>query len=139
MADEVYVNYDFDACTVVSGTEHYTSPGSSEDIYDSRPEWKGTKYGYCWKLCPYSTQWGDKYAKNGTPQDGFYRVKKYIDTPEGKKIRHSLVRVPASDQTDHSLTGGRMRFHFRGSKVGFLCTDPACKYYLDTGKYFFET
>lgn len=37
--------------------------------------------------------------------------------------------VPDSDWTVHTATSGIMIRHSRGSKHGWLCVDPACRYY----------
>ena len=132
MADEVYKNYDMTVTTCSGTGSHFTL---DEDNFES----DGTKKGYCWKLCPYSTQWSDRYKKSdGTPHDGYYRRRVFVTDLTGKHLRDQLIRVPVSDQTNHTTTNGRMKIHARAGKFGFLCTDPACKYYIDHGKYFFE-
>ena len=74
---------------------------------------------YCWKLCPYSTQWYDRYSK-----DGYYRTMKKI----GNTRRYIQWTVSQSEQKDHSLTLGMMRYHQPGSKAGFICDDPDCPF-----------
>ena len=128
MADDTFIIADIERPECIEDVpEHFTYPENDRSYYDVDTD--RVYIGYCWKLCPYSTQWYAKYEL-----DGYYRRIEIIGTAK----RHIGVRVPAGDQTDHTLTQGTMRFHQVGPRAGFLCDDPACRYKLTHGKKFFE-
>jgi hypothetical protein len=127
MADQSQIIADIEfPCVSGTGT-HYTTDG---DRFYVDPTSGNVYKGYCWKICPYSTQWYDKYTKNG-----FYRRVQMTDAYTKRFIQ---VEVPHTDQTVHTLTSGRMRYHQVGSRAGFLCDDPDCKYLSTYGQKFFE-
>ena len=41
----------------------------------------------------------------------------------------SMIEVPDGTQTYHTSTSGIMIRHSRGNKYGWMCVDPACKFY----------
>jgi len=152
--------------TVISGTsavtigEHYTAtrvldpplyyivtsghPGYSAPIYDAvLDHWFNTSASYklyCWKFCPYSLEWRDHYHTTDPDTglevevDGYYTT---TDLTTGERFQY---QVTLDKQTTHSGTVGRMAYHQRGRKAGFICVDPDCYYYTTavSGTYFFQ-
>jgi len=103
---------------------YYLDP--SDPILTTHPWLANKKFkGYCWKLCPFSTQFGG---------DGLYSVR----TRSGSTVTTIFYTVPFAEQTDHTRTGGRMRFERRGSKAGWICDDLTCYHYTTNTKKFFQ-
>jgi hypothetical protein len=88
----------------------------------SRKPGHGGSYGYCWKSCPYSLVYKEKYYDLG-----------YL----GNSNNPNLPVTPG-DVTEHTTTSGNMIMHNRGNAPGWLCDDPACGYYIRYGRYYFE-
>jgi len=126
MADSSYIIVDQNFTCVSGVNTHYSEDGTR---FYQDPTSGNIYKGYCWKMCPYSTQWYDKYTA-----DGFYRRVQVL----GQTKRFIQVQVPHTDQTLHDLTSGMMRYHQVGSRAGFICDDPACKYLSTYGQKFFE-
>jgi len=68
--------------------------------------------------CPYSTESTTHYVRNTNRGDPNYWKLEEVMPPE--------------DIVNHVNTGGMMIRYSRGSKHGWLCVDPVCKYYLGT-------
>ena len=67
--------------------------------------------------CPYSNESDNNYVRNTDPDDPNY---------------WKLEEVMPEDRVNHVNTDGMMIRYARGSKHGWLCVDPVCKYYLGT-------
>jgi len=85
-----------------------------------------TKFrGRCWKFCPYSTNYFNKWYNNSWA---------------------GPTTNPGIDQTnftgvitsDHPYTEGTMNMKNNGGCPGFICLDDACQYFLDNGVRYFE-
>ena len=90
---------------------------------------------YCWKFCPYSLDWREHHNES----DGYYEVTSGGITTGRTRTAY---RVPNSMQTWHNGTKGRMAYHQRGPRAGFICVDPDCYYYVTVSSgtgYFFQT
>jgi hypothetical protein len=113
---------------------HYTE--DEDNYYDLDGE---QARGYNWKLCPFSTEWNDRYGggdHNSFGGKGLYAKR----TKVGNTITTTFYEVAESEQTTHSGTGGRMRFDQRGSVAGWVCDDTDCYYYttVNPNKKFFQ-
>ena len=64
--------------------------------------------------CPYSTEAEAHYVRVTDRQASNF---------------WTMIEVPGGTQTNHTSTSGIMVRHSRGNKHGWLCVDPACKYY----------
>ncbi len=72
----------------------------------------------------------------------FYHIKcPFSDEADFNYIRNIIIGsanywqmelVLPADRVNHVNTGGMMIKYSRGSKHGWLCVDPVCKYYLGT-------
>ena len=135
--------------TTVSGAstigEHYTAERELDPplyyIVGSGELAPGTRWKlYCWKFCPFSTQWSDHHKTrdqltgNIVSIDGYFTYTKI----SGERVQY---QIPSAQQTVHSGTVGRMAYHQRGRRAGFICVDPNCYYYttVTSGtQYFFQ-
>jgi hypothetical protein len=127
--------------TCTSGVgDHYTAERTDDPplYYTVAPGYPGagtTWKLYCWKFCPFSTQWREQHhatepdTGNEIELDGYYTT-----TVDGIRVQ---FKVTSLMQTDHSGTKGRMAFHQRG-RSGFICVDPNCYYYTTTSGYYFQ-
>jgi len=82
--------------------------------------------GYCWKLCPYSTAYFNKYYANGFA--GQTTSPDIDDT--------NFMSVVTSD---HPYTNGTMNMQVSRGVPGWICMDDACQYFIDNGVRFFES
>lgn len=95
--------------------------------------WDTNKRGYCWKLCPWSTNYRDQFRYEGeiivgyngtTPvyQDGIWVVGNSTD---------ESFKQPFSgyECSEHTTTSGRMEYY--QNPPGWICRDPNC-YYCNT-------
>jgi hypothetical protein len=99
-----------------------TSPGGSTYTADGRK-----LRGYSWKLCPFSLEWRTRYLDSeGNGINGYYRT-----TVSGA---YQFMEVPIGEQTVHTTTNG----HMRGLVKSYICDDPNCWYYTDSGTKFIE-
>ena len=117
-----------------SGTgEHYTAERTDDPPLYYIVDGKYYKL-YCWKFCPYSLDWRAHHNE----MYGYYEVTSGSITTGRTRTAY---RVPNSMQEWHDGTKGRMAYHQRGSKAGFICVDPDCYYYttVASGIYFFQT
>ena len=86
-----------------------------------------TKFiGYCWRYCPFSTAYDNKYYSNGHVGN---------TTNSGITTANFTTIVTA----DHTTTEGTMVMHNPGGCPGWLCLDDDCPYYIDNGVRYFET
>jgi hypothetical protein len=79
---------------------------------------------YTWKLCPYSTA---------------YKTLFYDEGYRGSSVNPLLQGTTWTPLTtaDHLVTAGRMKMKYSlGS--GWICDDPDCPFYTDTGYYYIE-
>ncbi|MCK4975749.1 MAG: hypothetical protein KAS36_02315 [Anaerolineales bacterium] len=131
----------------VSGVgEHYTATRELDPplyyIVGSGEVAPGTMWKlYCWKFCPYSLEWRahhhttDNETGVEVEVDGFYTT---TDLSTGERIQY---QVTSDKQTTHAGTVGRMAYHQRGRRAGFICVDPDCYYYAtytSGTQYFFQ-
>ena len=124
--------------------DHYTATRIDDPPLYYKPQHphpgSGTAYKlYCWKFCPYSLEWRVTHSGGAVDlQDGYYEVTSGSFTTGRTRTAY---RVPESMQTTHAGTKGRMAYHQRGPRAGFICVDPDCYYYttVTSGIYFFQT
>ena len=114
--------------------------GTASDVEGNLPEYKRTECvedivtlsGGVWNAfpwvtyfdfhyhhvkCPFSNESENNYVRNIDPNDQNY---------------WNLELVMPEDRVNHINTDGMMIRYARGSKYGWLCVDPVCKYYLGT-------
>lgn len=88
-----------------------------------------TKYkGYTWRLCPYSTAYRDLF---------------YLAGFRGPSTNPALQGPAwsALTTTIHTQTEGRMSFSSVGGEFGnsgWVCTDPACQFFITNGTRYTE-
>lgn len=80
--------------------------------------------GYCWKYCPYSTNYYNKYYSNGFAGP--------TNNPDIDQTNFTSVVT-----SDHPDTDGTMSMHSRGVP-GWMCFDDNCQYFIDNGVRYFE-
>lgn len=80
--------------------------------------------GYCWRLCPYSTTYYNKYYANGWAGN--------TNSPDIDQTNFTSVVT-----SDHPLTEGTLNMHSRGVP-GWICMDDDCQYFIDNGVRYFE-
>lgn len=86
-----------------------------------------TKFrGYCWKQCPFSTNYANKYYNNGWAGN----------TTNPNITQSNFTSVTTAD---HPYTEGTMNFWNPGGRPGWICWDDACPYFLDNGFRYTET
>ena len=135
------LSFDLESPCVSGVGEHYVDLRTDDPplyyIVGSGEVAPGTQWKlYCWKFCPFSQQWSDHHrstdALTGSEIsiDGYYTT-----TVSGERIQY---QVTSDKQTNHTGTKGRMAYHNRGRKFGFICVDPNCYYYQQEGQYFFQ-
>jgi len=137
------LSFDVESPCISGVGEHYTATRTDDPplyytvgLGEVAPgtEWKL----YCWKFCPYSSEWRahhhttDQETGTEVEVDGFYTT---TDLSTGERIQY---QVTSDKQTTHAGTKGRMAYHQRGRKAGFICVDPDCYYYTTTSGYFFQ-
>jgi len=86
-------------------------------VWNAFPWVKYTDFHYHHIKCPYSNEADTHYVRNTTSSGDNY---------------WTLEEVMPEDRVNHVNTDGMMIRYSRGSKYGWLCVDPVCKYYLGT-------
>lgn len=81
--------------------------------------------GYCWKYCPYSTNYFNKFYNNSWAGP--------TTNPDIDQTNFTAVVT-----SDHPYTNGTMNMKNNGGAPGFICLDDDCQYFLDTGRRYFE-
>lgn len=81
--------------------------------------------GYCWKFCPYSTNYFNKFYNNGWAGP--------TTNPDIDQTNFTSVVT-----SDHPYTNGTMNMKNNGGSPGFICQDDDCQYFLDTTRRYFE-
>jgi len=81
--------------------------------------------GYCWKFCPYSTNYKNKFYNNG-----------FAGPTTNPDITQSTFTTVVT--SDHPYTNGTMNMWNPGGNPGWICFDDACQFLIDTGIRYFE-
>ncbi len=81
--------------------------------------------GYCWKFCPFSTNYFNKWYNNSWAGP--------TTNPDIDQTNFTAVVT-----SDHPYTNGTMSMKNNGGSPGFICLDDGCQYFLDNGVYYFE-
>jgi len=100
--------------------------------------------GYSFKLCPYSTEYREKYKYSSGfiyGFDGDGNPLRYSNTVVvGNTTNSDLQALPYSGYqcSDHTTTSGYMEYH--SDPPGWICNDPNCLYHttLASGKCYIE-
>jgi len=116
--------------TTVSGNlpQHVTKDCLSDiidlnTIHSGGLEWVGLKhFNFYHFKCPYSTEASLHYIRN-------------IDRSSPNYWK--LEELNQSELASHTSTSGIMIRYARGVKYGWLCVDPACPYFISTGRRYF--
>lgn len=82
--------------------------------------------GRCYKFCPYSDNYANKYYDNGFAGN--------TTNPDITQANFTSVVTSA-----HPYTNGTMNMWNRGGHPGWICFDDACQYYIDNGVRYFES
>jgi hypothetical protein len=86
--------------------------------------------GYCWKLCPWSTAYRERFRYeglllvNGSYQDGVWVVGNSTD--ESFRLDYDSYVC-----SEHTTTSGRMEYF--QNPPGWICRDPNCHYFTTMG------
>jgi hypothetical protein len=101
------------------------------------------KPGYCHKLCPYSTEYRDRFKYEGTLCLGIvggqpdYQTGTFV---AGNSLDRSLYGVSYASYgcSVHTTTSGRMLY--ADNPPGWICKDPNCYYHttVASGKCYRE-
>ncbi len=83
------------------------------------------KIGYCWKFCPFSNSYKNKYYDNSFAGN--------TTNPDITQANFTMVVTAL-----HPFTEGTMVYHNRGGGPGWLCLDNDCPYFIDNGERYFE-
>jgi hypothetical protein len=81
--------------------------------------------GYCWKYCPYSTNYFNKYYNNG-----------WAGPTTNPDITQSTFTSVVT--SDHPYNNGTMQYYNTAGSPGWICLDDDCQYFVDTGKRYIE-
>ena len=81
--------------------------------------------GYCWKFCPYSTNYKNKYYNNGFAGP--------TTNPDIDQTNFTSVVT-----SDHPFTNGTMNMHTSRGVPGMMCMDDNCQFLIDNGVRYFE-
>lgn len=81
--------------------------------------------GYCWKFCPFSTNYYNKWYANG-----------WAGPTNNPDITQSTFTSVVT--SDHPYTNGTMNMWNPGGNPGWICFDDDCQYFIDTGRRYFE-
>lgn len=81
--------------------------------------------GYCWKYCPFSTNYFNKWYNNSWAGP--------TTNPDIDQTNFTAVVT-----SDHPYTNGTMSMKNNGGSPGFICLDDGCQYFLDNGVRYFE-
>jgi hypothetical protein len=81
--------------------------------------------GRCWKFCPYSTNYFNKYYNNGFAGP--------TTNPDIDQTNFTSVVT-----SDHLYTNGTMNMHTSRGVPGWMCFDDDCQYLIDNGVRYFE-
>lgn len=83
--------------------------------------------GRCWKFCPYSTNYFNKYYNNGFAGP--------TTNPDIDQTNFTAIVT-----SDHPFTNGTMNMYTsRGGHPGFYCRDDACQFFIDNSVRYFES
>lgn len=91
--------------------------------------------GRCWKFCPFSTAYFDKWYNASPGYFGILSVGWPGPTTNPDIDETNFLSVVTSD---HPYTNGTMSMKNNGGSPGFICLDDDCQYLLDTGRRYFE-
>jgi len=95
--------------------------------------WKNhNQIGYCHKLCPYSTEYKEKFKYEGEICTGFDGTDPIVQDGVwvmGNSVNPSFYRAVYStyQSSVHTTTSGRMIYV--SNPPGWLCDDPNCYYH----------
>jgi len=85
-----------------------------------------TKYrGYCWKLCPYSTSYYNRFYARGFAGN--------TTNPDIDQTNFTSVVT-----SDHNYTIGTMNMSTSRGVPGWICMDDECQFFIDNGVRYFE-
>lgn len=99
--------------------------------FSSLGQFRSTR-GYCFKLCPYSTAYRDKFTYPAGYIYGLDANSNPLTWLEemviGNTTNSGLQNLPLSGYlcTDHTTTSGRMEYS--SHPPGWICKDPNCYY-----------
>lgn len=86
-----------------------------------------TKFrGYCWKLCPYSESYRNRFYSRGFAGN--------TNNPNIDQTNFTTVVTAI-----HTYTEGTMNLSNPGGCPGWACFDDSCPYFIDNGVRYFET
>jgi len=81
--------------------------------------------GYCWKFCPYSTNYFNKYYNNGFAGP--------TTNPDIDQTNFTSVVT-----SDHPFTNGTMNMYTSSGVAKMICHDDACQFLIDNGVRYIE-
>ena len=85
-----------------------------------------TRYiGYCWKLCPFSTAYFNRFYDRG-----------FAGNTTNSGITQTTFTTVVTD--DHPDTEGTMNMRVNGGPPGWICLDDNCPYFISNGVRYFE-
>jgi hypothetical protein len=118
------------------GYARIKTPFPTEEFYSAN------KPGYAAKLCPYSTNYRDRFSFTGTMIVGLDLSNDPITAAGtfvlGNSTDLSFYGVAVSTYTcsEHTTTSGRMLMD--SNPPSWICRDPNCWYKTTTGKFYTE-
>ena len=82
--------------------------------------------GYCWKLCPYSSSYANRFYNRGFAGN--------TNNPDIDQTNFTSVVTAL-----HEYTNGTLNYYNTGGHPGWQCSDDDCPYFIDNGIRYFES